>query len=342
MKKSEFTFDLPEELIAQKPCAERTASRLLFLNKNTGALDHKHFYDLADFLEDRDLLVFNNSRVIKARLFGKKETGGKVEALIERILSPYQALAQLKSSKTPKEGTVVIVDESLSYTVTGRDGDMFFVDLLQQHDDWDRVLTQYGQIPLPPYITRAPKEQDDQRYQTVYAKDKGSVAAPTAGLHFDEAFIETLKNKGINTGFVTLHVGAGTFQPVRTDDLKDHKMHSERIEITQELCDVVMRTKEQGGRVIAVGTTSVRCLETAWNNDKNMIEPYKGETDIFIYPGYEFGCIDALVTNFHLPESTLLMLISALAGKENVLNAYKEAVAKKYRFFSYGDAMFIA
>ncbi len=341
MKKTDFNFDLPERLIAQKPCEERTGSRLLCLDKVTGDIVHKHFRDLSSLLRDGDLLVFNDSRVIKARFFGQKETGGKVEIFIERLLSPYKALAQLKSSKAPKEGTVIDIGKGRTFTVTGRDDDMFFLALDEQGTDWESVLDRVGQTPLPPYIKRDPKEGDEARYQTVYAKDPGSVAAPTAGLHFDERLIECLSGKGVDMGYVTLHVGAGTFQPVRSDDILNHKMHSERIEIDEALCEEVNAAKARGGRVIAVGTTSVRCLETAWDKESGMIKPYKGETDIFIYPGYKFQAVDALITNFHLPESTLLMLVSALAGQENILNAYSTAVAQEYRFFSYGDAMFI-
>ena len=338
MKTSDFSYDLPNELIASEPLKERSASRLMTLNKS-GGIGHHHFYDLPDLLQAGDLLVFNNSKVIPARLYGHKDTGGKVEILIERVLSEHIALAHVKASKSPKPGTIISLDKDHKITVSGRDDSLFELTLDSSSPQWYQLLEDIGHIPLPPYMEREDRDDDKERYQTVYAKHEGSVAAPTAGLHFDEQLFQKLKEKGIQTAYVTLHVGAGTFQPVRVDNTQDHKMHSERFEITKETCDLIRKTKEAGGRIIAVGTTSVRVLESAGKN--GTIEPSSGETDIFITPGYNYSIINGLITNFHLPESTLLMLVSALSGKENILNAYKEAIENKYRFFSYGDAMLL-
>jgi S-adenosylmethionine:tRNA ribosyltransferase-isomerase len=289
--------------------------------------------------------VFNNTRVIPARLLGKKETGGQVEVLIERITSDNTALAHVRASKAPKPGTTLILEEKVNVTVTGRDDALFIL----QFDHDETVLTlleAHGHMPLPPYIDRPDESSDKERYQTVYNQKPGAVAAPTAGLHFDDAILAALKEKGVNLAFVTLHVGAGTFQPVRVDNIQEHKMHAEFAEVPQDVVDAVLTTKANGKRVIAVGTTSVRSLESAAKasaerGDEEVIAPFNEDTEIFIYPGFEFKVVDAMFTNFHLPESTLMMLISAFAGKENVMKAYQEAIEKEYRFFSYGDSMFI-
>ena len=346
MRRTDFTFELPEELIAQQPVTERTASRLLVLNGNTGAIEDKVFTDLSDFLQSGDVLVFNNTQVIPARLHGKKATGGKVEVLVERIVDDHVALAHIRASKSPKSGTELLFEKNISAEVTGREGDLFVVNFNHNNQSENTVLgilNNIGHMPLPPYIQRDDEDFDQDRYQTVYAERPGAVAAPTAGLHFDEKMLQQLSDKGIEQIHVTLHVGAGTFQPVRVDDLNDHYMHKEWIELTKENSEKINKAKKEGRRIIAVGTTSVRCLESAalFSNKEGMLKPYTGETDIFITPGYEFKVIDALITNFHLSESTLLMLVSAFAGYENIKNAYQHAIKEKYRFFSYGDAMFL-
>ena len=344
MRRTDFTFDLPEELIAQQPVADRTASRLLVLDGKTGKTEDKSFVNLIDFLQADDLLVFNNTQVIPARLHGKKASGGKIEVLVERIVDDYTALAHIRASKSPKPGTELFFEQGIRAEVKGREGDLFIVNFNSQHEkNVLDILNLIGHMPLPPYIQREDESFDHERYQTVYAEKPGAVAAPTAGLHFDEKMLQQLSEKGIEQIHVTLHVGAGTFQPVRVDDLNDHHMHKEWIELTKENCEKINKAKEQGRRIIAVGTTSVRCLESAafFSNKEGQLEPYQGETDIFITPGYEFKVIDALVTNFHLSESTLLMLVSAFAGYENIKNAYQHAIKEKYRFFSYGDAMFL-
>lgn len=343
MRRTDFTFDLPEELIAQLPVPERTASRLLVLDGNTGLLEDKVFTELNEYLQEGDVLVFNNTEVIPARMHGKKVTGGKIEVLVERVVDEKTALAHIRSSKSPKAGTKLIFEQDISAEVTGRDGDLFIVDFSSNQKSVLDVLNLIGHMPLPPYIQREDESFDQERYQTVYAEKPGAVAAPTAGLHFDEKMLQQLSAKGIEQIQITLHVGAGTFQPVRVDDLNEHHMHKEWIELTVENCEKINRAKKEGRRVIAVGTTSVRCLESAalFSKDKKHLEPYTGETDIFITPGYEFKVIDALVTNFHLSESTLLMLVSAFAGYENIKHAYQHAIEEKYRFFSYGDAMFL-
>jgi len=338
MKLQDFDYDLPKELIAAKPLAERSASRLLVLNKRSGDIRHKHFVEILDSLEAGDLLVFNNSRVIPARLFGKKITGGQVEMLIERVLDNHKVLAHVKASKAPKPGTQIQLQEGSQFICEGREGDLFILTLTATKTVWD-LMMEVGHIPLPHYMEREDEQFDRERYQTVYAKPEGSVAAPTAGLHFDMALLEALKQKGVHFAYVTLHVGAGTFQPVRVDNITEHKMHSERIEVSPEVVEAVNQSKANGKRVIAVGTTSVRCLETAAQS--GVLKAYKGETTIFIYPGYKFKVIDAMITNFHLPQSTLLMLISAFAGTDNVRHAYQAAINERYRFFSYGDAMLI-
>lgn len=338
MKTSDFRFDLPEELIAQYPSSERTASRLLALDGNSGQLQDLQFTELLSLLKPDDLLVFNNTRVMPARLLGQKETGGKVEVLVERVLDHQRVLAHVRSSKSPGVGRKLLLEARVEAEVIARHEALFEL----RFGDTDSVvemLEQVGRMPLPPYIEREVDRDDLERYQTVYAQHTGAVAAPTAGLHFDKAMLQKISDAGIETAELTLHVGAGTFQPVRVDDIRSHQMHSEVIEVSQQVCDQVKATRQRGGRVIAVGTTSVRALESASQNGD--IEAYEGETDIFIYPGYQFRSVDAMVTNFHLSESTLLMLVSAFAGRENILNAYQHAIEQRYRFFSYGDAMFM-
>jgi len=349
MKLSEFNFDLPDELIAQYPLQKRTDSRLLCLDGNTGTLEDRIFNSLPELLQPGDLLVFNNTKVIPARLFGQKATGGKLEVLLERVLDEQSFLAQIRASKSPREGAVLNLggDKGAGFQVKmlGRQGDLFHLELIHSAQQTVfSLLEQFGHIPLPPYVERADEQADLQRYQTVYAKEKGAVAAPTAGLHFDDALLESIKKKGINSAWVTLHVGAGTFQPVRVDNILDHKMHSETVDVPMETVAKIKHTHAQGGRVIAVGTTAMRSLESAsvFGSKKDEIEEYHADTDIFIYPGYEFKTVDAMITNFHLPESTLIMLISAFAGLEHVKKAYQHAIEKQYRFFSYGDAMFIS
>lgn len=337
MQKSDFHYDLPEELIAFRPLDKRSESRLMHLNKQDGAIRHKHFYDLPDLLNPGDLLVFNTTKVMPARLYGKKPTGGKVEILIERVLDDHTALAHIRGGKALKADRPIQFENGEEASLVGREGELF--KLVLESGDWTSLMNAVGHMPLPPYIEREDSDFDKERYQTVYANQTGSVAAPTAGLHFDQDILQKLADKGVGRADVMLHVGAGTFQPVRTDDIKDHVMHSEYLEVTEAACAAVNETKARGGRVIAVGTTSVRCLETAWQVGE--LRPYQGETNIFITPGYDFKAIDGLVTNFHLPESTLLMLVSTLAGMEEIRAAYVAAIQEKYRFFSYGDAMLI-
>jgi len=336
----DFRFSLPEELIAQYPTEQRDASRLLVLDGKSGEFRDSSFVALMNELQQGDLLVMNNTRVIPARLFGQKETGGKVEVLIERLLDRQQVLAHVRSSKSPKPGSQLIFAQQYQAEVLERQGDLF--KLRFAVDDIETLLTDIGHMPLPPYIQREDTAYDQSRYQTVYAEHAGAVAAPTAGLHFTENMLEQLKQKGIDIAYVTLHVGAGTFQPVRVDNINEHKMHAEWIKVDENVCTKVNQTKAQGGRVVAIGTTSVRSLETAANQSPSTeLQPYEGDTDIFITPGYQFKLVDALLTNFHLSESTLLMLVSAFAGHEHIMKAYQHAVAEKYRFFSYGDAMFL-
>ncbi|WP_250658516.1 tRNA preQ1(34) S-adenosylmethionine ribosyltransferase-isomerase QueA [Alkalimarinus coralli] len=338
MQVSDFHFDLPDELIARFPMESRTASRLLSLDGNTGVVEHGQFTDLLEKLNKGDLLVFNNTRVIPARLFGKKESGGKIEILVERILNQNEVLAHVRSSKSPKPGSKLILEGGVKVDMLGRQGALFHLGFPADRGAID-VLNQHGHMPLPPYIDREDVLSDRERYQTVYAEKEGAVAAPTAGLHFDETFIDALIDKGVEVAYVTLHVGAGTFQPVKVDKIQDHHMHSEYIEVDQSVVDQIKKIRASGGRVVAVGTTSLRSLESASQGGE--LAEFKGDSDIFIYPGYSFKSVDALVTNFHLPESTLIMLVSAFAGHQNVMAAYDEAVKEKYRFFSYGDAMFI-
>jgi len=340
MQTNDFHFDLPEELIAQYPTEQRDASRLLVVDGQTGLFRDSYFSRLLDELHEGDLLVMNNTRVIPARLFGQKKTGGKIEVLIERLLDKQQVLAHVRASKSPRPGTRLIFDNHYQAEVIEREGELF--KLAFDVDDIETLLEDIGHMPLPPYIQREDNTADQSRYQTVYAQHAGAVAAPTAGLHFTENVLEQLKQKGIDIAYVTLHVGAGTFQPVRVENIHEHKMHAEWIKVDEEVCRKVSQTKLHGGRVVAIGTTSVRSLETAANKSSTTdLQPYEGDTDIFITPGYEFKIVDALLTNFHLPESTLLMLVSAFAGYENVMKAYQHAVEEKYRFFSYGDAMFL-
>lgn len=338
MQRSDFHFDLPDELIARYPSASRTDCRLLCVEGATGTLSHARFPSLLDHLAPGDVMVFNDTRVIPARLFGEKATGGKVEMLLERPLDAHRALVHLRSSKSPKAGTTLHFEGNIDAVVEGRCDALFELRFLGE-TPLIKLLEQHGHMPLPPYITREDELSDRERYQTVYARKEGAVAAPTAGLHFDDAMMQQLADKGVETTFVTLHVGAGTFQPVREDDILNHVMHSEWLEVSEDACTAVNAARARGNRVIAVGTTSVRCLETATR--EGTLQPYSGDTDIFIYPGYEWRCVDALVTNFHLPESTLLMLVCAFAGYDTTLAAYKEAVSERYSFFSYGDAMFL-
>ncbi len=342
MRRSDFHFDLPDELIAQYPAAERTASRLLCLDGNSGALADRRFRDLPQLLRAGDLLVFNDTRVIPARLFGHKETGGKVEVLVERVLDEHRVLAHVRASKSPKPGSCLTLEGGVNAEMLGRQGELFELALSGDGEESALdLLEAHGHMPLPPYIERADASDDRERYQTVYADKRGAVAAPTAGLHFDQVMLDTLAAQGIESAFVTLHVGAGTFQPVRVDDIRDHHMHAEYIEVGESVVEAVARTRARGGRVVAVGTTSVRSLESAAHAGGGELRPFAGDTDIFITPGYEFRVVDALLTNFHLPESTLLMLVSAFAGYENMMAAYRHAVNERYRFFSYGDAMFL-
>lgn len=338
MKVSDFHFDLPESLIARYPLPRRSASRLLCLDRAQGHLAHRRFVDIVDLLAPGDLLVFNDTRVIPARLFGAKTTGGKVEILIERVLDDRRALVHGRASKGLKPEQRIHLEDGSTVRVRARQGDLYQIELEGEAALPD-ILYRIGHIPLPPYLNRPDESLDRERYQTVYARNEGAVAAPTAGLHFDESILEALRNKGVEQAFVTLHVGAGTFQPVRVQQVTDHRMHSEYLEVDEQVVRAVAETRKRGGRVVAVGTTSVRALESAAAD--GWLKSYKGNTDIFIYPGYEFRCVDELITNFHLPESTLLMLVSALAGRDNIMRAYRAAVDNAYRFFSYGDAMLI-
>ncbi len=339
MKLSDFNFDLPPELIAQTPLAKRTQSRLLSLDGGSGAWCDRQFQQLPSLLNENDLLVFNNTRVIPARIFGKKASGGRIEVMLERLLSDRELLVQIRASKSPKVGGQLLLgDEMISAEVLSRENGFYKLRLDDERSAIE-VLQTIGHIPLPPYIDRPDDELDKQRYQTVFATSPGAVAAPTAGLHFDQSMLERISALGINSAEVTLHVGAATFQPVRVDDIATHQMHYEYVEVSQVTCDAIIETRRRGGRVIAVGTTVVRSLETATKS--GLPEPFSGETNIFIYPGYRFNSIDALMTNFHMPESTLLMLVSAFGGLESVLAAYRHAIEERYRFYSYGDAMFI-
>jgi S-adenosylmethionine:tRNA ribosyltransferase-isomerase len=338
MKKSDFNYFLPENLIAQIPLPQRTASRLLTMNRETGALKDGQFTDFIDLISPKDLLVFNNTKVIAARLFGAKSTGGKIEILIERVLNDKEALAHIRSSKSPKAGAIIALDKHYSCEVLGREDDLFHLSFNGEKSVLD-ILTDIGHIPLPPYIQRADEENDLTRYQTVFAMQLGAVAAPTAGLHFDDDLLEKITAKGIGRTFVTLHVGSGTFQPMRVENLSEHIMHKEYFSVSQETVDAVNATRKRGGRVIAIGTTAVRALESA--SHSGTLQASSGDTNLFIVPHYEFKSVDAMLTNFHLPESTLLMLVSAFSTYDYVMNAYQHAIEKQYRFFSYGDAMTI-
>jgi S-adenosylmethionine:tRNA ribosyltransferase-isomerase len=340
MQRQDFAYSLPDELIARTPAAERRGSRLLCLEGPTGALEHRQFPELLDKLQPGDLMVFNNTRVIPARLFAKKASGGQVEVLIERVLDEHRVLAHTRASKSPKAGSELLLDDGTRLQVTGRQEALFAITF---PEPVLQVLDRHGHMPLPPYIDREDDALDRERYQTVYSEKQGAVAAPTAGLHFDDALLAQLRERGVELAFVTLHVGAGTFQPVRVDNIAEHRMHSEVIDVDESVCEAVRAAKARGSRVVAVGTTSVRSLESAARNAPpgELIAPMQGDTDIFIYPGCTFRVVDGLVTNFHLPESTLLMLVSAFAGYRHTLAAYQSAVAQRYRFFSYGDAMFI-
>lgn len=337
MKTSDFNFELPNELIARFPLAERSSSRLLSLDIHTGQISHGHFRDVLNYFKAGDLIVFNNTKVIPARLYGEKQSGGKLEALIERVTGEHETLAHIRSSRAPKPGSRIYL-EGVEVEVTGRDGALFQLKFLDERPVIT-ILEAVGHMPLPPYMEREDQDSDRERYQTVYAEKPGAVAAPTAGLHFDDALLAALKAKGVNIAFVTLHVGAGTFQPVKVDNIEEHHMHSEYIEVSAEVAAAVKATRAAGNRVVAVGTTSVRSLESA--SQSGEISAFYGESEIFIYPGYTFKSVDAIITNFHLPESTLIMLVSAFAGREHTLAAYNEAVKQHYRFFSYGDAMFL-
>ncbi|MGY4674460.1 tRNA preQ1(34) S-adenosylmethionine ribosyltransferase-isomerase QueA [Ursidibacter arcticus] len=347
---TDFHFDLPDELIARYPTKERSASRLLYLNGTTGEYQDQQFTDLLSHIETGDLLIFNNTRVIPARLYGRKSSGGKLEVLVERVLDEHRCLAHIRSSKAPKEGAEIILGEDklgegngFHAIMVARHEALFELEFKATQPLFD-LLQQAGHMPLPPYIDRPDEDADQERYQTVYSKVLGAVAAPTAGLHFDQEMLGKLQAKGVDTAFVTLHVGAGTFQPVRVETLEAHKMHAEYAEVSQEVVDKILATKAKGKRVICVGTTSVRSIESAAQAAEKagqLIAPFYADTNIFLYPGKTFKVVDALVTNFHLPESTLIMLVSAFAGYRNCMQAYQHAVTSHYRFFSYGDAMFI-
>ena len=335
MRLSDFDYHLPEELIAQAPLAQRSASRLLLVNPHQQAVQDHQFVDLLDFFEPGDLLVFNDTRVIPARLQGRKSSGGKLEVLVERVLDDSMLLAQVRASRAPKPGSRLLLEDVIECCMLRREGDLFI--LSQDQGNWIELLERYGRIPLPPYIQDG--DTDCDRYQTVFAREPGAVAAPTAGLHFDREILDALQTRGVNITHITLHVGAGTFQPVRGENIEDHVMHAERIEVPVAACEEIARTRAAGKRVVAVGTTVVRSLETA--AAEGQLRPLQGESRLFIKPGFDFRVVDALLTNFHLPRSTLLMLVSAFAGQDLIRRAYLHAITQRYRFFSFGDAMFI-
>lgn len=340
MKVSDFTFDLPEELIAQAPLPERSASRLLVMDRHSGNLEDRRFTELDRLLDPGDLLVFNDTRVIPARLYAHKETGGRAELLVERVLDAHSALAQIGANRKPASGAILVEAETgVRIRVEGRQDEFWRLRLDADAPDWLGLLERAGHMPLPPYIQRGDVPEDRHRYQTVYADKPGAVAAPTAGLHFDEALFARLEARGIQRAFCTLHVGAGTFQPVRVADVEEHTMHPEWIEVGESLVEKIRSTQAAGRRVVAVGTTAVRSLESAAAD--GAIAPYSGDSRLFIYPGYRFRVVDAMVTNFHLPGSTLMMLVSAFSSRDRILAAYRHAVDQRYRFFSYGDAMLI-
>jgi len=335
----DFDFELPAELIAQQPTAERSGSRLLRL-LDTGISDHR-FDELPALLDAGDLLVFNDARVIRGRMFGRKASGGRIEVLFERIIDARHALAQIRASKSPKPGSLILLEETIPMLVgerSGEQGEFFALELAADVALWS-LVERHGRLPLPPYIKHAATAADEARYQTVFARSPGAVAAPTAGLHFDEALLQQLAGHGIDSAWLTLHVGAGTFQPVRTHDLRQHRMHTERFDLPAETVAAIARTRRGGGRVVAVGTTSLRALEAAAR--KGELRAGADETDLFITPGYEFRVVDRLLTNFHLPRSTLLMLVAAFAGHAPIRRAYEHAIRERYRFFSYGDAMLL-
>lgn len=339
MRVADFEYSLPEHLIAQHPLAERGASRLLVLNRETGECRDQHFVDVASLLRSGDVLVLNDTRVIPARLFGHKHSGGRVELLVERVLDAHRVLAHIRASIAPRVGATVLLDGAVRANVIARHDALFELTFEDPRPVLE-ILQAIGHMPLPPYIKRADDRADGDRYQTVFARSDGAVAAPTAGLHFDQPMVDQLAARGIAIATVTLHVGAGTFQPVRVEDIKDHVMHAEFVEVNESACAMIHAARARGGRVVAVGTTCVRSLETAAQG--GTLQPFCGDTRIFIYPGYRFNVVDALITNFHLPRSTLLMLLSAFGGYDNVMRAYRHAVAEQYRFFSYGDAMWVS
>ena len=342
MQRSDFNYELPEALIAQHPLATRSASRMLAFGESPPSYDDRQISDLPEYLQPGDLLVFNNTRVIPARLHGRKDSGGQVEVLVERVTGAHELLAMVRASKTPKAGRrLLLANDAIEAEVLGREGEFFKLRLAGPQTALE-LLKAHGEMPLPPYIQRSPDDDDDERYQTVFAREEGAVAAPTAGLHFDEHLLNTIRSRGVEFAYLTLHVGAGTFQPVRVDDLATHVMHAETLEVDAALCQQIAETRARGGRIVAVGTTVVRALESAAAmSASGELAPFTGETRLFITPGYAFKVVDALLTNFHLPESTLLMLVSAFGGYERVMAAYRHAVAKGYRFFSYGDCMFL-
>jgi len=337
MRLSDFDYELPDELIAQHPAEQRSHSRMLHVDGANGEIADRQFLDFPSLLRAGDLLVFNNTRVMAARLHGQKATGGKVEILIERILEPTRCLAHVRASKSPKVGSTLLVEDAQIIMVARHDN--LFELQLDSAGDFYQLMESHGHMPLPPYIDRDDGADDEERYQTVFAKEMGAVAAPTAGLHFDDAMLQSLTDMGVEQVEVTLHVGAGTFQPVKTENLDEHIMHSEWLSVSDETVEKIEACKARGGRVVAVGTTSVRSLETAAKDGE--LKPYQGDTRLFIRPGYQFQVVDLLLTNFHLPQSTLLMLVSAFAGYENIMRAYRHAVEQRYRFFSYGDAMLL-
>lgn len=337
MQKSDFRFQLPEELIAQAPLPVRSASRLLVCQRHSFAAEDRQFSEIADYLQPGDLVVFNNTRVIPARLYGNKDSGGKVEILLERILDDNRFIAMLRCSKTPRPGQKIHIGNERVLSYEGREGEFFLFrsDVGRLHE----LFVEHGHMPLPPYIQRKADSMDDERYQTIFAQNPGAVAAPTASLHFDQSIMDSLLEKGVNSAEITLHVGAGTYQPVRVDDLDHHEMHAESFILSAQTVKQIQQTKEAGGRVFAAGTTSLRALEAA--SVEGELKPMSGDTRLFITPGYQFNTVDGLITNFHLSESTLLMLVSAFAGIQEIRHIYQHAIDKKYRFFSYGDAMII-
>lgn len=338
MQISDFDYQLPEDLIAQQPLRERSASRLLLVDPRAGRISDRRFAGIVDLVDPGDLLVFNDTRVIPARLYGEKQTGGKVEVLVERVLDDRTLLVHLRASRAPGAGTALTLEGEIECVMRGRQGDMFVLE--QVGGNWLELLERHGRVPLPPYIRRADEYADRDRYQTVYASKPGAVAAPTAGLHFDDRILALLRQKGASFSHITLHVGAGTFQPMRGEDIDSHIMHSELIEVPPGVCDAIAETRRRGKRVIAIGTTVVRSLESAVRSGK--LRSFRGESNLFIKPGYDFRVVDAMLTNFHLPRSTLLILVSAFAGTALIRDAYRHAIDSRYRFFSYGDAMFIA